>query len=108
MVVVIVVDGQQVTVHIGIAHQQLHVGDTMDMLQEAVELIEATWLRPVQGEPPELRPKLGRHIHTSMIIHSHKHVQIQRKGATNLGGTYIVRQDAVKSLFTICAHTQYE
>lgn len=59
MVVVIVVDGQQVAVHIGIAHQELHVRDAVDVLQEAVELIEAARLRPIQREPTELCTKLS-------------------------------------------------
>lgn len=63
MVVVIVVDGQQVAVHVGVAHQQLHVGDVVDVLQEAVELIEATRFRPIEREATELCAKLG-HVHT--------------------------------------------
>ena len=59
MVVVVVVDGQQVSVHVCVANQQLCVGDTMDMLQQAVELIEPARLRPVQGEPAELGSELG-------------------------------------------------
>lgn len=63
LVVVIIVDGQQVTVHISIAHQQLHIGDVMDMLQKAIELIEATWFGPIEREATKLCPKLGQ-IHT--------------------------------------------
>lgn len=48
MVIVVIVDGQQVTVHVSVAHQQLHVGDAMHVLQETVELIEAAWLGPFQ------------------------------------------------------------
>lgn len=59
MVVVIVVDGQQVAVHVGVAHQELHVRDAVDVLQEAVELIKAARLRPIQREPTELRTKLS-------------------------------------------------
>lgn len=44
MVVVIVVDGQQVAMHVGVAHQELHVRDAVDVLQEAVELIKAARL----------------------------------------------------------------
>lgn len=58
MVVVIVVDGQQVAVHVGVAHQQLHVGDAVNVLQEAVELIKATRLRAIQREPTKLCTKL--------------------------------------------------
>lgn len=60
MVVVIIVDGQQVTVHVGIAHQQLHVGDAMHVLQEAIKLVEAARLRPIQREAAKLSTKLGR------------------------------------------------
>lgn len=59
LVVVIIVDGQQVTVHVSVAHQQLHVGDVMDVLKKAVELIEATGFGPIQREATELCPKLG-------------------------------------------------
>lgn len=59
MVVIIVVDGQQVAVHVGVAHQQLHVGDAVHVLQEAVELIEAARLRPIQREPTKLCTELG-------------------------------------------------
>lgn len=69
MVVVIIVDGQQVAVHVGIPHQQLYIGDAMNMLQEAVELIKATWLRPIQREPTKLRTKLG----WRRQAHPHKH-----------------------------------
>lgn len=58
MVVVVIVDGQQVAVHVGVAHQQLHIGDAVHVLQEAVELIEAARLGPVQGEATELRAEL--------------------------------------------------
>lgn len=60
MVVVIIVDGQEVAVHISVAHQQLHIGDAMNVLQEAVELIKAARLRPIQREPTKLCTKLGR------------------------------------------------
>lgn len=63
LVVVIIVDGQQVTVHISVAHQQLHIRDVMDMLKQAVELIEATWFGPIEREATKLCPKLGQ-IHT--------------------------------------------
>lgn len=58
MVVVIVVDRQQVAMHVGIAHQQLNVGDAVNMLQEAVELIKATRLRAIQREPTKLCTEL--------------------------------------------------
>lgn len=45
--------------HIGVGHQQLHVGDAMNMLQKAIELIKAAWLRAIQREPTELCTKLG-------------------------------------------------
>lgn len=47
VVVVVVVDWQQVTVHVGVPHQHVHVGDAMHMLQEAVELIEAARFGPI-------------------------------------------------------------
>lgn len=67
VVIVIIVDGQQVTVHVGVAHQQLHVGDAVDVLQQPVELIEAARLRPIQREPAKLGAKL-RHKHKTLTI----------------------------------------
>lgn len=66
MVVVVIVDGQQVAVHVSVAHQQLHIGDAMDVLQEAIELIESAWLRPIQREPTKFCTKLGwdRQVYT--------------------------------------------
>ena len=64
LVVVVIVDGQQVFVNVSVAHQQLHVGDVMDMLEEAVELVEATWFGPIEREATKLCPKLGQ-IHTT-------------------------------------------
>lgn len=60
LVVVIVVDGQQVTVHVGVAHQQLHIRDVMDVLKKAVKLIEAPRFGPVEREATKLCPKLGQ------------------------------------------------
>lgn len=60
LVVVIIVDGQQVAVHVSVAHQQLHVGDVMDMLKKAIELVEATRFGPIEREATELCPKLGQ------------------------------------------------
>ena len=59
VVVVIVVDGQQVALQVGVAHQQLHVGDAVHVLQQPVELIVAARLGAVQGEPAELSSELG-------------------------------------------------
>lgn len=58
MVVVIVVDWQQVPVNIGVTHNQVDVRDPMHMLQQAIELIKASRLGPVQREPPEFCSKL--------------------------------------------------
>lgn len=59
VVVVVIVDGQQVAVNVGVGHQQLHVGDAMHVLQEAIEFIKTTRLRPIQREPTKLCTKLG-------------------------------------------------
>lgn len=67
MVVVIVVDRQQVPMNIGITHKQVDVRDPMHMLQQAIELIKASRLGPVQREPPEFCSKLitwNRHQYT--------------------------------------------
>lgn len=43
---------------VGVAHQQLHVGDSVHVLQKAVELIEAAWFGAIKREAPELRSEL--------------------------------------------------
>lgn len=68
VVVVIVVDGQQVAVHVGVAHQQLHVGDAVHVLQKAVELIKAPRLRPIQREPTKLCTKLTRKKNKNKVL----------------------------------------
>lgn len=59
-IIIIVVDGQQVTMHISIAHQKLHIWDMMNMLQKAIELIEVTRFWPIEREATKLCTKLGR------------------------------------------------
>lgn len=44
---------------VGVAHQQLHVGDSVHMLQKAIELIEAAWFGAVKREAPEFCSKLA-------------------------------------------------
>lgn len=61
MVIIIVVDGKEVSVHICVAHQQVHVGNAVDMLQESIELIELARLGTVQRKAPELCSKLDKH-----------------------------------------------
>jgi len=73
MVVVIVVDWQQVPVHIGVTHKQVDVRDPMHMLQQAIELIKASRLGPVQREPPEFCSKLTtlkrhQYVYTNDIV----------------------------------------
>lgn len=61
MVIVIVVDGKEVSVHICVAHQQVHVRNAVDMLQESIELIKLARLGTVQRKAPELCSKLDRY-----------------------------------------------
>lgn len=58
--VVVVVDGQQVAVDVGVADHHLHVGDAVDVQDELVELLELSGLGAVHGEPSELCPVLWR------------------------------------------------
>ena len=60
VVVVIVVDGEEVSLHVCVAHQQVHVGNAVNMLKEPVELIKLARLGPVQRKAPELCSKLYR------------------------------------------------
>lgn len=78
VVIVIVVDGQQVAVDVGVAHQQLHVGDAVDVLQEPVELIEAARLRPIQREPAKLCAKL-RHTQGRGIANEQARVKVREQ-----------------------------
>lgn len=61
--VVVVVDGQQVAVDVGVADHHLHVGDAVDVQYELVELLELARLDAVHREPAELgailRKKIG-------------------------------------------------
>lgn len=61
--VVVVVDGQQVAVDVGVADHHLHVGDAVDVQDELVKLLELSGLGAVHGEPSELCPVLWRREH---------------------------------------------
>lgn len=52
--VVVVVDGQQVAVHVGVADHHLHVGDAVDVQYELVELLELAGLDAVDREAAKL------------------------------------------------------
>lgn len=58
MEVVVVVDGEQVSVDVGVIQQHLHARDAVDGLQELVELLEATRAVPLQSEATVLSLKL--------------------------------------------------
>lgn len=61
MVIVIVVDRKEVSVDICVAHQQVHIGNAVDMLQESIELIKFARLGTIQRKAPELCSKLDMH-----------------------------------------------
>lgn len=52
--VVIVVDGQQVSMNVCVANQNLHVGDAMEVHDQLKELLKFARLCSVHGEPAEL------------------------------------------------------
>lgn len=52
--VVVVVDGQQVTVDVSVADHHLHVGDAVNVQYELVELLELAGFDAVHREPAEL------------------------------------------------------
>lgn len=56
--VVIIVDGQQVSVHICIANSYITVGDMVGVHNQLVEIFKLPRLMTVQREPSEFRPKL--------------------------------------------------
>lgn len=58
--VVVVVDGQQVAVHVGVADHHLHVGDAVDVQYELVELLELAGLDAVHREAAKLGAILQR------------------------------------------------
>lgn len=52
--IVVVVDGQQVAVDVGVADHHLHVGDAVNVQDELVELLEFARLDAVDREAAEL------------------------------------------------------
>lgn len=58
--VVVVVDWQQVAVHVGVADHHLHVGDAVDVQYELVELFELAGLDAVHREAAKLGAILRR------------------------------------------------
>lgn len=58
--VVVVVDGQQVPVDVGVADHHLHVGDAVNVQNELVKLLKLAGLDPIHREPAEFRPILKR------------------------------------------------
>lgn len=56
--VVIIVDGQQVPVHVRVADGHVGVGDVVRVHDQLVEVFKLPRLVTVQGEPSELSPKL--------------------------------------------------
>lgn len=50
MEVVVIVDGKEVSVDVGVSQQHVHTGDAMDGLEEAVELLKAGRAVPLQGK----------------------------------------------------------
>lgn len=56
--VVVIVDGQQVPVHIGVADGHLGVRDVVGVHHQLVEIFKLPRLVAVQGEPSELGAKL--------------------------------------------------
>lgn len=53
--VVIVVDGQQVSMNVCVADHHLHVSDAVEVQDQLEELLEFARLRSVHREPAELR-----------------------------------------------------
>lgn len=58
--VVVVVDGQQVAVDVGVADHHLHVGNAVNVQDELVKLLELAGLDPVHREPAKFCPILQR------------------------------------------------
>lgn len=56
--VVVIVDGQQVSVHICVANSYITVGDMVGVYNQLVEIFKLPRLMTVQREPSEFRPKL--------------------------------------------------
>lgn len=62
MVVIIIVDGQQVAVDVRVSQQHVGAGDAVEVLEEAVELLEAAGAVPPQGEAPVLGLELEERV----------------------------------------------
>lgn len=60
MEVVVVVDREQVAVDVGVTKQQLDPRDSVDGLQQSVELLEATIVGPLESEASVFSLKLQR------------------------------------------------
>lgn len=60
MVVVIIVDGQEVTVDICVAEEHIYPWDLVHRLQQVVEVLEAAHTRALHGEATKFSVKLRR------------------------------------------------
>lgn len=60
MVVVVVVDGQEVTVDVCVAQEHVYPRDLVHRLQEVVEVLEAAHTRALHGEAAKFSIKLRR------------------------------------------------
>lgn len=58
--VLVVVDGQEVPVDVCVAQQHIHPTDVVDVLEEAVELLEVSRSTPLQTKPAIFCVKLPR------------------------------------------------
>lgn len=57
---------------VGVTHEQVHVGDPVHVLEQAVELIETSRLGPVQRESSEFCSKLEQ----TSIHNTARHIQV--------------------------------
>lgn len=62
MIIVIVVDGQQVPVDVRVPHQDIDVGDLVNVLQQPIELFKLARLGSLQRKPSKFCPKLQQKI----------------------------------------------
>lgn len=71
--VLIVVDGEKVSVDVGVSQQHVHTRNVMDGLEEAVELLEAAWAVLLQSEATVfcLKLKHRQRILLDLFISAH-------------------------------------
>lgn len=82
--VVVVVDGQQVSVNVSVSDHHLHVGDAVEVHDQLKELLEFAGLGSVHREPAELRTILRQEQRGRQNpLHHAAQLTLMQKGVEN-------------------------